>query len=224
MKKFSVILLVILFPTLSPAAWNEPDGFRGLKWGSPAAELRGLFPAVKEYTKSRHVKSFLGDRMRMFSVKDKIGDLPITIDFYYLDNRFDSANLRFNSESFLTLSTAFKEAYGPPHSETRSVVKSGLGVEYRKIEMFWSGPDVSIYLTKYSDKITEGSVSIGKKAGGDYLLQVQNQRASRAAKALRSSPAQSPSTISLCDNFQSHVERERCEQRRLKYLRSLGNP
>jgi hypothetical protein len=45
----AVLLLVLLSMSLSQAAqpWKEPEGFRGLKWGSSPIEAQELFPTVR---------------------------------------------------------------------------------------------------------------------------------------------------------------------------------
>ena len=104
MRKASLCLVIVAFLTLSVGAFafqNEPEGFRGLKWGDPPTE------------DMRRVGKLEG---AYFRLDDKmfLGDVELyLIGYRFYQQRFMSVALYFNGEeNYELLETICKERYG----------------------------------------------------------------------------------------------------------------
>ena len=66
MKKLLVILIIIL-PSVSLAFQNEPDGFRGLKWGTDITDLDGMIKVhVKDGNPDTTYYNRSGDTLQLW--------------------------------------------------------------------------------------------------------------------------------------------------------------
>ncbi len=135
MKKV-LVLAVVLVLALSAGAFafqNEPDGFRGLKWGDPPSEkMEYLDDSVgsKRYT-------LPDDKMSIGSAEFWM----ITYKFY--EGRFFLVSLYFDGEdNYDLLETICRERYG------REELEEGF------YELSWLGQNTSI--TIYYDIAEEG--------------------------------------------------------------------
>lgn len=84
MRLLSAVLLVILLPTTLLAFQNEPDGFRGIKWGANVSNLRMMQFA-------RDVTADFGGISIYKNVDDemKIGEATVQeIKYYFWQNKF----------------------------------------------------------------------------------------------------------------------------------------
>src|SRR5580765_3771840 len=87
--------LVTTVPTNgADSSWQEPEGFRGLKWGASVDEIRKVFPtAQKTLDLSNRIKSFRVGSQRL-------GDAVAQIYLGCLDDRFSSVTIIFKSDDF----------------------------------------------------------------------------------------------------------------------------
>ena len=138
MKRIACFFL--LLASCAPAfAWNEPDSFRGIKWGTDIAAL-GTGWVETERDGSNAAYKRIGDQLNIGTAA--IG--PPAYVFY--KGRFYAAIVTFRSLSnFQKIKDTVFSAYGP-------------GVQYnRYIERFlWSGTTVTVLLT--FDSLKMGSL------------------------------------------------------------------
>jgi len=99
--------LVTTVPTNgADSSWQEPEDFRGLKWGASVDEIRKVFPTAQgpfDY----------GNRIKSFRVGgQRLGDRLVQLDLGFLDDRFSYVYIRFKSDDFQVMRDAFITRYG----------------------------------------------------------------------------------------------------------------
>lgn len=118
MKKAWGFCLVLLFlmATGALAFENEPEGFRGLKWGDPPTEDM-VWDSTYEYGLSLYT---LPDEKESL----KLGNIAlssISYSFYGTDKRFGKARLSFSEElDYLMLRELCRVKFGEPMEESRA--------------------------------------------------------------------------------------------------------
>jgi hypothetical protein len=183
--------VVLLFCTASHA-WEEPNDFRGIKWGTSSGDaenfIRGQWKQRREAGEiiiDTDISKFVSDeRLQSRLFRDKVGGLLVTINLDFLDDKFVYATISFKSEDFRIIEGAFKERYGPPMSEARTPVETRFGAKYENKELKWNGPTLHIWLRQYYGKITEGIANLGKLAYLKYLMEKDKKKRGEAAKDL----------------------------------------
>jgi len=147
MKKIISLSLILIFSiTMIVSAFqNEPDGFRGLKWGDPPTEDMFFLYQVA------YREDFLQDINGNYY--DKIGDNPyignvklysIEYIFNLCDNQFYRVQANFYDEiNYDILKVIFKEKFGKPTKE-------------EKYFLYWGGEKVYIHILFKSTGHGEG--------------------------------------------------------------------
>ena len=99
---------------------NEPDGFRGLKWGdAPTEDMIFYHQEVGEYSPNKgnyYMQGLLVDKLNIGSAKIR----SISYIFNLYSNQFYKVNLFFNSETnFKILKIICEGKYGKPTLEDK---------------------------------------------------------------------------------------------------------
>ena len=136
MKRLLMILFmvgVLLIPSIAFTFQNEPDGFRGIKWGTNLSDLPDM-RLCGDTMNGGNIKTCTrrGDKM-------KIGDAKLTIIIYmFHKDRFSSVDILFKSAfNFEAIKETLFSVYGEGKQDNQFVE------EYR-----WNGVDVRILLNK----------------------------------------------------------------------------
>lgn len=138
MKRLLMILFmagVLLIPSIAFTFQNEPDNFRGIKWGTNINELPNMQLYDTEGSAARYTRK--GDEM-------KIGDADLDAVYYsFSEGRFCSVFIQFSSLSnyYIIKQILFR--------------KYGKGESLSPAEGYkWLGPSVNIVLgySKDSEK------------------------------------------------------------------------
>jgi hypothetical protein len=137
-------------------AFYEPDGFRGIKWGTSLTE-------AEEILKAFHAKRVLvGDEPFCDSARTSerpadsavcvanadIESVRVKLYFEFYQDRFVAVTVLSTPTSYAALKRGFIARYGAPTRADRSK-KIGPFSEYTSEEMFWEGPTVHIKLSQY---------------------------------------------------------------------------
>jgi len=138
------------------AAFYEPDGFRGVKWGASTIEAERTLKAL-------HAKRILvGDEpvcdpaptdaapadSAVCTAQADIGAVRVKLSFEFYQDRFVAVTLLSRPASYADLRRTFVERYGPPtRAETKT--RSGPFEDYSSEEVLWDGPTVRIKLAQY---------------------------------------------------------------------------
>jgi len=103
-KVLSLVLVLVLALSVGAFAFqNEPEGFRGLKWGDPPTE------DMKFLLDSDDMKAYTLPDDKMY-----LGDVTLyRIAYMFYEGRFTSVGIYYNGEdNYNLLETICKERYG----------------------------------------------------------------------------------------------------------------
>lgn len=158
MKKGVLALVLFLAFSLGAFAFqNEPDGFRGLKWGDPPGEDMELFIDVDDRTTGYILP---GDKMFLGSVS------LYAVGYMFYENRFVGAAMYFKGEdNYDLLETICKQRYGEEETD--------IGF----YEITWMGQKSFIVL-KYDYIEEEGNLSLNST-----LIAVERSQAEQKEEA-----------------------------------------
>lgn len=172
-------MLVTPVPTNgADSSWQEPEDFRGLKWGASIDEMREVFPTAQK-------PSIYGNRIKTFSVGgQRIGDALVQLYLGFLDDRFSSVQISFKSADFVVMRNGFITRYGPAHSTKEQTLKNRGGAEFVNTVLDWKGPTLAIQIQKYFGTVTNGDASLSKHEFTDELVRILKQKGKDAAKDL----------------------------------------
>ena len=199
-RLFNVGFFCLLSFASAALAFEEPDNFRGIKWGASPAEARQV---IREQWEKRGVQPkpygryvlyrFYPDDGRLtvpesgldwFGFRDLLGDADVRFTMKFLNNRFVHAEMEFDSGFLSIIQDAFEARYGPPTSKKDEEIQNRAGARFINRVLSWSGPTVSIRLEKYSGTVTNGRAWITQQPYVDYLREEQKKKAAGAAKDL----------------------------------------
>jgi hypothetical protein len=143
-------------------AWEEPDGFLGVKWGSSTAKFRNQQPGAQEITNDTGISK---SRMHSFTVANvSLGTVRASINYVFLDDQFVCAYVFFDPKDFLVIERIFTTEYGPPNETKENVISPSIGVEYQNKTLKWEGESILIDIIRYYGARPDGFANIGKKS------------------------------------------------------------
>lgn len=159
MKKISVIIicLALVFSVVSAVAFqNEPDGFRGIKWGTSLSSLKG-YSFLYPYIMDQRVRYYDKDKenLQVFGMKaDKI-------EYGFARGRFYSYMIEFRGEGKIeAIKNHLVKEYGPwRSSEKNEATDSNAGKLIKSENFYWPGSVAYInFLCDYTNQ--EASVNV----------------------------------------------------------------
>ena len=142
-------------------AFYEPDGFRGIKWGTPLAEAQQMLKALharrvlvgdEPSCDSAQASGRLPDSTVCVASTD-IDSARVKLYFEFYEDRFVAVTVLSTPTSYATLKRGFISRYGSP---TRADKKQKIGPfsEYTSEELLWEGPMVQIKLSQHVGGLT----------------------------------------------------------------------
>ena len=137
----SGIIIIFLIPSLLFAFQNEPNGFRGIKWGTNIAELPGMEMIYEDNdAKFYHKKN---DKM-------KIGDAELVgIRYRAYKGKFYQVVIKYeNLSNFMKIKETLFQVYGAGHQNNQFLEEYG-----------WVGSTVFIHFS-YKEILNKGQLSI----------------------------------------------------------------
>jgi hypothetical protein len=136
---FSLVVFLALSSLTALAFQNEPDGFRGIKWGTNISELNDML--VVESGKDTLYYTRKNDKM-------KIGDVDIDqISYGFYKTRFFVVLVEYRGyASFTKLKKILIDQYGKAEQPNQLMER-----------YFWTGGTVDIYFD-YNDMSKNGNV------------------------------------------------------------------
>lgn len=179
MKSLLFVLVFFVFGSLHAAEpWQEPEDFRGLRWGKPFSEAKQFFPTI-----SYDFPLMAFGPIEMYTTKpQQISDV-LVVDFTlgYMNKQFSYAKMGFRADDFDKVRDIFIARYGRPHSSSKSTLRNALGASFVNTTLTWTGPSISIELNRY-ESATEGSAQIGKRSFAIEYERAQKKQSKEAAK------------------------------------------
>jgi hypothetical protein len=133
----ALITAILLFSASSVFAFNEPDNFRGIKWGSsPAQATKIVSEQLREKGNDWEKVTDLGDGMLHFS--DTFGSIytgpgydgiPVTFVMNFVESKFVAAQIGFQSENFIKIEEIFVKRYGRS-TRGNSEMQNAIGAKF----------------------------------------------------------------------------------------------
>jgi hypothetical protein len=144
---------------------NEPDSFRGIKWGTDVKDV----PKLVKVEDSGSFKAYKKSQDKL-----KIGEADVKNVFYgFYDNQFAMVLIEyFGSSSFSLLKETLFQLYG-----------TGLRPNRFMENYMWHGKIVDISM-EYSEITKKGSIIYSYKPIGDKNLKDRKEKAKKGAKDL----------------------------------------
>ena len=137
-------------------AFYEPEGFRGVKWGTSLTEAeqilkafyaKGLLVGDEPFCDSARTSEGLADSAVCVANTD-IDSVRVKLYFEFYQDRFVAVTVLSTPTSYAALKRGFIARYGPPTRADRRK-KIGPFSEYTSEEVLWEGPTVHIKLSQY---------------------------------------------------------------------------
>lgn len=200
----AILILVGTVWATTACAFNEPDEFMGVKWGMSCQDARsdietrltekskekvgGIALTFLAPTRNGNISrgcisaSYRGPRYHDLSFQDIIGTTLITVLLKFLDNHFESVELKFVSHSYVGLFKAFSAKYGEPDAVENSVVKNRMGAEFENQTAIWRGKQIGIIMRKLAAKIDEGDAHITTQRWRESVAKQEKDTHEKAVK------------------------------------------
>lgn len=180
-------------------AWREPDGFKGVRWGSAPEELRRVLAVPGcVWEGNEYTDGSVGYRLKggcdfgpgtpRWEVSH-IGDVQIVAPepiatfgpvFYYHGGRMGQVEFTFEPGDYKKLRDAFVERYGPPTGRKVQQYQNAFGARFASEEVEWVGKKVRLLL----EERTGGNLTKGV-ATFETPEFVQARKAAEGAEAQR---------------------------------------
>jgi hypothetical protein len=142
-------------------AFEEPDSFRGVKWGASRKDLRAQLQRAGDTVKCEPT---IGCRSPVM-----IGPSPVQASYLFTpgEDKFEVAYLSFAPMHYAALRTIFEERYGVPSNVQEQEIQNRMGAKYTNETAIWAGSLVTISLSRYGSKLDQGRAWIGLTAALD---------------------------------------------------------
>jgi hypothetical protein len=169
--------------TYSP---GEPEGYKNFKWGMTCEETREFHPARQLGSAETYSKAYAG-----LPFGDSIGPVRVTVSLRFFpsgcaepESTLSSVLFSFASEDYETLKKIFIERYGKPASLQQEPYKTQGGAESTNEILMWKGPHALIRLSRFGNRITEGSAVMGTNESLEAFSKKRDEEIKDAAKGL----------------------------------------
>jgi hypothetical protein len=180
---------------------KEPDGFKGLKFGSTEEEFRkafGVYPKPSEfgYTVLDDCRNNIHDeaewnlahhlaeapklRNRTCFYRIQVGTFALLTDFDFTDDHLRRVMGTFDPGYFADVKDIFIDTYGAPHSDEQSVVQTQMGARLKQETLSWYGKKMALVLATYSSRIDQGIFTLSMREDLDKERQKQDQANKKA--------------------------------------------
>jgi hypothetical protein len=190
MSRLPVIAPVVLLLLASAThAFYEPDGFRGIPWGTSLGEaeraLKGLHAKRllmgREPTCERERRGGgVADRAVCVAAME-MDSARLRLYFEFREDRFVAVTVVSTPESYPELKRGFVSRYGAP-TRTEKKTKAGPFSEYASEEVSWDGQTVRIKLSQY----------VGDRTFTVAVIALRSEMDRQAAEQERSAPPRQP--------------------------------
>jgi hypothetical protein len=146
------LVVVLAVPAL---AFNEPDGFRGLKWGASKEELDKA-EAERGNSLGPHCLAMSDSHQQTCIAGGTIGDARVSIHYRFRDNKLVRVMFGFATSDFTVILGAFTERYGAPTKRREEPYQTRGGIRTTNQVLTWRGKSVEIEIMLYGESIDKG--------------------------------------------------------------------
>ena len=155
-------------------AWpEEPDGFKGVKFGSSVAEAR----SVLEFS-----QCFRADEQKPTTCPLTVdtGEFEMNVFLLFVDDKLVTVVGGFPSKNYSGARGIFVEKYGAPHESLKDVVQNGMGAKFDREQLTWVGKNSRVSLSQYGEKISEGVFMVSLANPPDPAKQIRDAQKKKA--------------------------------------------
>lgn len=205
-RKITTAILISISIIWTAAAWafNEPDEFMSVKWGTSCEDARLIIEKrLSEKSKERKGGTTLanldprkngnlskgcgsgrslGSRLYDLWFHDIMGKAVVNVILIFLDNKFESVRLYFKADSYPGVAKAFSTKYGEPDAKENSIVKNQKGAESENQKLMWKGKQIKIVMRKFTRKGSNGDAQLFTQRWLDYWAERKKEVKEKAVK------------------------------------------
>jgi hypothetical protein len=169
----------------SANAFEEPDGFLGVKWGTPREETKTILHNRANQPGSQ--MSGVYDPSPGMNItlhfSDKLGGAEVKYMFEFDEGRFYSASIVFDPSNFDTIKTILVGRYGKPTASKASTLTNAMGAKFVNEQFDWIGKTRYVSLSKYVD-LRRGIAMIGPTSELNRQLENRKREIQDAIKGM----------------------------------------
>lgn len=155
----TLLIIFVSFPNylLSKTFQNEPDGFRGIKWGTDTSALKGYYAGMTVFNKAD---------------KEHIGEAPIeAIGFCFWRGKFQWGMIKTKGYlNYIRLKDFCFEKYGKGYQPNENIKRylwvgdtTGISLEYNEFSEEGTLHMYSIEITKQEEQYKQQQAKEGAK-------------------------------------------------------------
>jgi hypothetical protein len=149
--KLAFVVAMALVAAPAALAFNEPDNFRGIPWGSTMDQAQEtLLKTWPAGVTPPHCSRETG----VCGHPGKLGPVDVTYIYSFKDDRFSFAQVRFKTIDYDTVRRIFEERYGTPTLRQSD-------------QNWWKDENASVLLRRVGSRAMEGSALIALKSAVD---------------------------------------------------------
>src|SRR5262249_3007352 len=146
--------------------WSqEPDGFRGLKFGSSEAEAKRIYTLQLCINMEGESETSGRGCITEFT----IGDTTISGLLQFDNDKFVYGTFDFSSDAFENIRAILVERYGQAVL-SNSVVRNRMNATFTNQQLKWNGKLVEVTLTKYAGDLEHSRFTIGLTTFVDLVI------------------------------------------------------
>ncbi len=147
--RISGLVIITVLLASSALAWNEPDGFRGLRFGSDESKATQELTELQCDTRPADIMRRTGFPERYCSTRLDVGDVKLMCQLEFRTGRLVEVHLNFSPHEYEIMEQTFIERYGSPTKITEQPIKTLGGLTTTNRIISWVGRRVVITLTRY---------------------------------------------------------------------------
>lgn len=169
-SKLPVMAIFVAAYAVAGSWPQEPDGFKGIRFGMSQDEARQANQNVTCPTSSS-TTCFL---------RLDFGSFNVQAYFRFTLDGMSSVSASFDSSRFDEIKEAFEEKYGKPDSDDTETVSTRAGARLTNERLRWTGRKVYILLERYGSSIGEGLLGISLQSDLEWRVRKEREAAKKA--------------------------------------------
>lgn len=178
--KSNALLVAILATLLNAAAafaWNEPEDFRGLRFGE---DLTKALPQCSNYLDKQRCWSPISAEYYHLQL-GSLGEWTLNTTAEQIKGRLAKVTIDVPSFTTGSMFDLLKTRYGEPTNMETKSWRSKAGATFSKLTADWVGTNVSIYFEERGSRVDKGTVRYVTAEYERLLTEKYKQERNKAA-------------------------------------------
>ena len=176
----SLALVLLLAGPSALFQWNEePDGYRGVKWGAPLADATSVIGtgwngktadctcvAVSKTARAGTCSARPESDPRMIPAEracvsfHDVGGVKVRERWLFRDDRFMGVSWTFDPERFEALRDVLIDKYGLAEEVTEGDLQTRLGATVHNQTLTWAGAKATVEISRFGKTIEDGHAAL----------------------------------------------------------------